>query len=147
MEKISSYTWWWWKKSLIEVSTPFGHLKMSENLEKSVKIPQKNLKFRKKWVLPSQIPWNVQTYYHHTSYYVGHRFPIINTNRFIIHRCEFYLFNSNSSVHLFYDQSVTNVKTIFVPSTTKLQFYCEYNCERETTLCLRIIIITWLATE
>ncbi len=87
-EKISSYTWWWWKKSLIEVPSLFGHLKMSENSEESVKMQQK---IWKKWVLPSQTLWNVRTYHHHTSYYTDHRFPIINTNRFVIHRCEFYL--------------------------------------------------------
>ncbi len=43
-------------------------------------------------------PWNVQTYHHHnhhhhhTSYYTDHQFPIINTNHFVIHHCEFYLF-------------------------------------------------------
>ncbi len=36
-------------------------------------------------------PWNVRTYHYHTSYYTDHRFPIINTNHFVIHRCEFYL--------------------------------------------------------
>ncbi len=36
-------------------------------------------------------PWNVRTYHYHTSYYADHRFPIINTNHFVIHRCEFYL--------------------------------------------------------
>ncbi len=35
-------------------------------------------------------PWNIQTYHYHTSYYADHRFPIINTNRFVIHHCEFY---------------------------------------------------------
>ncbi len=35
--------------------------------------------------------WNVRTYHYHTNYYADHQFPIINTNRFIIHRCEFYL--------------------------------------------------------
>ncbi len=54
----------------------------------------------------------------------------------------FILSKSNSSVHLFHDQSVTNVKTIFVLNTTKLQFYCKYNCEREI-MCLQIIIINW----
>ncbi len=53
-KKICSYTWWWWRKSPIKVSSLFGHLKMSENFEGSVKIPEIwNLK---KWVLPCQIP-------------------------------------------------------------------------------------------
>ncbi len=58
----------------------------------------KNLKFSKKWVStttgtsPTK-PWNVRTYhYHRTSYYMDHWFSIINTNHFIIHHCEFYLF-------------------------------------------------------
>ncbi len=52
----------------------------------------KNLKFDKNWVLPSQTPWNIRMHRHHTSYYAGHRFPTINTDRFVIHRCEFSLF-------------------------------------------------------
>ncbi len=58
----------------------------------------KNLKFGKKWVstttgTPPTKPWNVRTYHHHhTSYYVDHQFPIINTNRFVIHCCKFYFF-------------------------------------------------------
>ncbi len=54
-EKTFSYTWWWWKRSPIKVSSLFSHLKMSENLEESVKC-RKNLKFGNKWVLLSQIP-------------------------------------------------------------------------------------------
>ncbi len=36
-------------------------------------------------------PLNIRTYQYHTSYYADHRFSIINTNRFVIKRCEFYL--------------------------------------------------------
>ncbi len=36
-------------------------------------------------------PWTVQTYQYHTSYYTDHKFPIINTNRFVIHHYEYYL--------------------------------------------------------
>ncbi len=35
-------------------------------------------------------PWNVWMHHYHTSYYLDHRFPIINTNHFAIHRSEFY---------------------------------------------------------
>ncbi len=52
----------------------------------------KNLKFSKKLVLSSQTIWNLQMCHHHTSYYADHWIPIINTNRFVIHYCEFYLF-------------------------------------------------------
>ncbi len=56
----------------------------------------KNLIFGKKWVSTttgtSIKPWSVRTYHHHTRYYADHQFPIINTNRFVIHNCEFYLF-------------------------------------------------------
>ncbi len=44
----------------------------------------KNLKFDKKWVLPSQTPWNIRTYHHHTSYYADHQFLISNTNHFVV---------------------------------------------------------------
>ncbi len=37
-------------------------------------------------------PWNVRKYHYHTSNYADHQFPIINTNRFIVHRCEFDLY-------------------------------------------------------
>ncbi len=93
VEKISSYTWWWWKKLSIKVSSLFGHLKMSKNWEESVKMPQKiwnSAKSEYQQQLVHQ-PWNVRMY-HHTSYYADHRFPIINTNHFVIHCCEFYLF-------------------------------------------------------
>ncbi len=36
-------------------------------------------------------PRNIWTYHYHTSYYADHQFPIINTNHFVIHHCEFYL--------------------------------------------------------
>ncbi len=57
----------------------------------------KNLKFGKKWVSTttdssSTKPWNVRKYHHYASYYTDHRFPIINTNRFVIRHCEFYIF-------------------------------------------------------
>ncbi len=61
-------------------------------------------------------PWNVRTYHYHTSYYVDHRFPIMNTNRFVIHRCEFCL--------------CLNWTVLFICFMT----------EHETALCLRIII-------
>ncbi len=66
---------------------------------------------------------------------------IPTTSSFII--VNFIFSKSNSFVPLFYNESVTNAKAIFVPNTTKLQFYCEYNCECETTPCLQIIIIIW----
>ncbi len=53
----------------------------------------KNLKFGKKWLSTTGTsptkPWNVWTYPHHTSYCADRQSPIINTNCFIIHRCEF----------------------------------------------------------
>ncbi len=104
----------------------------------------KNLKFGKKWVLPSQTFWNVRTYHYHISYYADHRFPIINSNRFIIHWCEFYLFLNRTVLFICFMTNLSPMqKTIFVPNTTKLQFYCEYSCECKTALCLRILIITW----
>ncbi len=36
-------------------------------------------------------PCYVRMYHYHTSYCADHQFPIINTNSFVIHRCEFYL--------------------------------------------------------
>ncbi len=111
---------------------------------KKCKSAAKNLKFGKKWVLPSQTLWNVWTYHHHTSYYMDHRFPIINTNQFVIHSCEFYLFLNRTVLSLVSSWPICHqCETIFFLNTTRLQFYCEYNCKRETALCLRIIIITW----
>ncbi len=69
----------------------------------------KNLKFGKKWVFPSQIFWNVRTYHHHTSYYANLRFPIINTNHFVIHRCEFYLFLNRTVLFICF---VTNLSSM-----------------------------------
>ncbi len=64
-------------------------------------------------------PWNVQMYHYHTSYYLDHRFLIINTYHFIIHHCEFYL--------------CLNWSVLFICFMT--------DCE--TAPCLRIII-NWL---
>ncbi len=61
-------------------------------------------------------PWNVRTYHYHTSYYTDHGFPIINTNCFVIHLCEFYL--------------CLNWTVLFVCFMT----------EHETAPCIQIII-------
>ncbi len=61
-------------------------------------------------------PWNARVYYYHTSYYADHQFPTINTNHFVIHRCEFYL--------------CLNWTVLFICLMTK----------HETAPCLRIII-------
>ncbi len=107
-----------------------------------------NLKFDKKWVSTttgtSTKPWNVRTYcHHHTSYYTNHQFPIINTNPFVIPRCELSLFLNRTVLFICFMTNVSPMRKLFVPNTTKLQFYCEYNCERETAPCLQIITITW----
>ncbi len=94
-EKVS-YTWWWWK-----VTDPgflaFWPFENERKFRRKRRNAAKNLKFGKKWVLTTTCtsptkPWNVRMYHYHTSYYADHRFPIINTSRFVIHRCEFYLF-------------------------------------------------------
>ncbi len=56
LEKVSSYTWWWWKKSPIEVSSLFSHLKMSKNLEESVKMPKKIWNLAKSEYYPPRHP-------------------------------------------------------------------------------------------
>ncbi len=75
----------------------------------------KNLKFGKKWVLPFQTPWNGRTYHHHTSYYTDHRFPIINTNHFVIHSREFYLFPNQTVLFICF---MTNLSLMW-----KLSFF------------------------
>ncbi len=71
-------------------------------------------------------PWNVRMYHYHTSYYTDHRFPIINTNRFVIYPLWILsLSKLNSSVHLFHDQTwngtmFTNHNQLIMPQT-KLQ--------------------------
>ncbi len=75
----------------------------------------KNLKFSKKWILSSQTPWNLRMYHHDTSYYADHRFLIINTNRFIIHRCEYYLFLNRTVLFICF---ITNLSPMW-----KLSFF------------------------
>ncbi len=117
-EKISSYTWWWRKKSPIEVSSHFSHLKMSENLEGSVKM-------LKKWVsattgtCPTK-SWNVRTYHYHTSYYVDHRFPIIKTNRFVIYRCDFYLFLNRTVLFICFMTNLSPMRKLFFFRTLRI---------------------------
>ncbi len=60
-------------------------------------------------------PWNVWTYHYHTSYYADHRFPIINTNHFVIDRCEFYLrvnLTWNSAMFTNHNQLITPLKKL-----------------------------------
>ncbi len=59
--------------------------------------------------------WNVRMY-HHTNYHPDHQFPIISTNRFVIHHCEFYLW--------------LNWTILFI---------C-FKTEQEMAPCLRIVI-------
>ncbi len=143
LENISSYTWWRWKKSSIEVSLFFGNLKMNENLEKSIKMQQKIWNSAQSEYYPPRHPG---TYERIIIIRVTMR--ITDSSLLIPTVLSHFLWilslsKLNGFVHLFHDQSVTNVKTIFVPNTMKLQFYCEYDCEHEMALSLRIIIITW----
>ncbi len=127
---------------------PFWQFKNERKFRRKRKNTAKNVKFSKKWVLTttntsSTKPWNIRTYHHKATMRITDSALLIPTavSSFV---WILSLSKSNSSAHLFRDQSVTNAKTIFVPNTTKLQFYCEYNyCERETAPSLQIIIITW----
>ncbi len=111
------FFFFWWKKSPLtcnddEKVADQGFLSLwpFENERKfrtKRKNAAKNLKFGKKWVsaltgISLTKPWNVRTHHHHTSYYTDHRFPIINTSRFVIHDCEFYLF-LNRTVRFIYE--------------------------------------------
>ncbi len=118
------------EKAPLEVSSLFGQLKMSENLEESVEM------LRKIWNLAKN-EYQQQLVYLLLNPGTYERIIIQVTT--LINDSPLLILTTSSSivsVHLFHDQSVTNAKTIFVPNTTKLQFYWEYNGERETAPCL-----------
>ncbi len=120
----------------------FWTFENERKFRRKLKNGPKNLKFRKKWVLLFQTPSDVRIYHHHTSYYTDHQFPTITTNRLVIHR-EFYLFLNQTVLFICSMNNLSPMRKLSLfQKTTKLQLYCEYNCEHETAPCLRIIIIT-----
>ncbi len=93
----------------------FWPLESQRKSRRKHKNAAKNLKFGKKWILPSKTPWNVQTYHHrhhYTSYYADHLFSIINTHCFIIHRCEFYLFLNRTVLFIYFMTNLSPMRKL-----------------------------------
>ncbi len=107
LKKISSYTFKVMMKKVADRGfLAFWPFENERKLRGKCKNVTKSLKFDKKWVSTtfgtSTEPWNVRMYHHHhhhhANYYADHRFPfpVINTNPFVIHCCEFHLFLSRT---------------------------------------------------
>ncbi len=91
----------------------FWSFENRQKFRRTHKNATKNLKFGKKWVLTSWTPWNVRTNHHHTSYYVDYRFPIINTNHFVINRCEFYLFLNGTVLFICFMTNLSPMRKLY----------------------------------
>ncbi len=84
----------------------------------------KSQKFGKNWVSTTTgtsltKPWNIRMYHHHTSYDADHRFPISNTNRFVIYRCEFYLFLNETVLSICFITNRLSMRKLFLFGTLR----------------------------
>ncbi len=116
-EKISSYMRWWWKKVTNRGFLAFWPFENERKFRRKRKNAAKNLKFGKMWVSittgtsPTK-PWNARMYHHQSSYYMDHRFLIINTNRLVIHHCEFYFFLNRTVLFICFMTSLSPMRKL-----------------------------------
>ncbi len=101
----------------------FWPFEIEQKFQRKRKNNAKNLKFGKNWVSTSTgtsiKPWNVRTYHHHKSYYTDHWLPIINTNRFVIQYCEFYLFLNRTVLFIYLMTNLSPMRKLYLFQTLR----------------------------
>ncbi len=84
-------------------------------------------------------------YHRYTSYYADHRFPIININHFVIHRCQFYLFPNQTVLFICFMTNLSPIQKLSLFQTLQNYNFFYWYCIllEDVLLPLEQSIIDW----